>query len=185
LTAGSIVEVASDAIAADGTKAVGLLGTTGTVRSRLYADALEARGVATIEPQVDDQRLVMDVIAGAKAGDCGPADAHALAAVSREPADHGAEQIVAACTEIVLALGDCDISLPTVGPARLLAHRVVEIFTAAIGDSRRPLALPSGPGNQSDLLADSDGAGTGGVDRTRRPARILTYPEHRCVMVRR
>ncbi|WP_158292795.1 MULTISPECIES: hypothetical protein [Kribbella] len=49
---------------------------------------MEARGVATAEPQVDDQRLVMDVIAGVKAGDCGHADAHALAAVSRELADH-------------------------------------------------------------------------------------------------
>jgi aspartate racemase len=126
----SIVDVAAEVVAADGTKSVGLLATTGTLRSRLYADALEARGVATLEPDVDDQALVMETIARVKAGDAGPADAHALAAVSQALADRGGEQIVAACTEIVLALGSCDVSLPVVDPARLLADRIVEIFAA-------------------------------------------------------
>jgi aspartate racemase len=134
----SIVEVAADVIAANGVKAVGLLGTTGTLRSRLYADALQARGVVTLEPSVDDQRLVMKAIAAVKAGDSGPADAHALTAVSSALAGRGAEQIVAACTEIVLALDGGDVRLPVVDPARLLARRVVEIFTAT---GRRPTEL--------------------------------------------
>jgi aspartate racemase len=124
----SIVDVAADVIAADGAKAVGLLGTTGTVRSRLYAEALEARGVATMDPDADEQGLVMAAITAVKAGNSSPAQARALAAVARGLADRGAEQIVAACTEIVLALGAADIGLPVVDPARLLAHQVVEIF---------------------------------------------------------
>jgi aspartate racemase len=134
----NIVEVAADVIAADGTRAIGLLGTTGTVRSGLYADALAARGVTSVEPDSDDQRLVMKAIARVKAGQSGAEDAHALAAVSRGLADRGAEQIVAACTEIVLALGD--VGPPIVDPARLLANRVVEIFTATGCDYPRPFA---------------------------------------------
>jgi aspartate racemase len=145
----SMVDVAADVIAAEGTKSVGLLGTTGTLRSRLYADALEARGVATLEPHADHQGLVTQAIAAVKAGDSGPADADALAAVSRVLAERGAEQIIAACTEIVLALGGRDVRLPIVDPARLLARRVVEIFTATGGEQQRPvvfappLAIPS------------------------------------------
>lgn len=90
-----------------------------------------------MEPHLDHQCLVMQAIAAVKAGESGPADAHALAAVSHALADRGAEQIVAACTEIVLALRDCEVGLPIVDPARLLADRVVEIFTQASASALR------------------------------------------------
>jgi aspartate racemase len=143
----SIVDVTAEAIAASGVDVVGLLATTGTVRSCLYADALEERGVAVIAPDKADQQLVMNTIAAVKAGSCGPADAPALAAVARRLAARGAEQVVAGCTELVLAVPEGDLSLPVIDPARLLARRIVELVTldprggtGVLGSSPRRLA---------------------------------------------
>ena len=119
----SIVDVTADELAADGVQAVGLLATTGTVRSRLYADALAQRGIATIEPEAVDQDRVMAAIVAVKAGRSGPAHTETLAEVSRTLAARGAQRVVAACTELVLAL-DGEL---VVDPARLLARRVVDL----------------------------------------------------------
>ncbi|MEV4455466.1 hypothetical protein [Microbispora sp. NPDC049633] len=47
--------------------------------------------------------------------------------VSRSLVDRGAERVVAACTEIVLALDASRVPVPVVDPARLLARRVAEL----------------------------------------------------------
>jgi aspartate racemase len=56
----SIVGVTAEMIAAGDARTVGLLATTGTVRSGLYADALAEQGVAVVTPQTGDQQLVMN-----------------------------------------------------------------------------------------------------------------------------
>lgn len=123
----SIVEVAVDHIARAGVTTAGLLATTGTVRSRLYADALARRGVATIEPDEHGQTRVMEAIAAVKAGRAGPAHAQSLVEVSQALATRGAQRVIAACTELVLALGETPAGPPVVDPARLLAQRLVAL----------------------------------------------------------
>jgi aspartate racemase len=91
----------------------------------LYADALAERGIATIEPDSADQRRVMAAIAAVKAGTAGAVETRALSEASSALAARGAQQIVAACTELVLSL-DSD-AVPVIDPARLLARRVVEL----------------------------------------------------------
>jgi aspartate racemase len=137
----SIVDVTAATIAAGGVRRVGLLATTGTVRSGLYADALGERGVAVMAPEAGDQQLVVNAIAAVKAGRAGPAEARALAAVARRLAARGAEQVVAACTELVLAVGNGDLGLPMVDPARVLARSIVEIVTLDRSVARQ---LPAG-----------------------------------------
>ena len=137
----SIVEVAADHLAATGVRAAGLLATTGTVHSRLYADALARRGIATVEPSPVDQERVMDAIVAVKAGRSGPAQSRALVEVSSALAARRAQRVVAACTEIVLALGGAAVGLPVVDPARLLARRVVDLALSG--------ATTSGPASRS------------------------------------
>ncbi|TCO19695.1 aspartate racemase [Kribbella steppae] len=137
----SIVDVTAETIASSGVRVVGLLATNGTVRTGLYAEALAERGVAVIEPDPGDQQLVVNVIASVKAGRVGPVDARALTAVARRLAARGAEQVVAACTELVLAMNEGDLGPPVVDPARLLARRMVEIVTLA---HCAPRQLPAG-----------------------------------------
>lgn len=122
----SIVETTVDAIVADGAPTVGLLATTGTLRSRLYTDALQRRHVAVVEPDPADQERVMAAILAVKGGRAGPTHQQALADVSLRLAQRGAKCLVAACTELVLALGT-GAPIPVFDPARLLARRVVAV----------------------------------------------------------
>ena len=93
------------------TTPVGLLATTGTVRSQLYATACEERGIELVLPDDDDQRLVMDIIGRVKAGGSGDSvRAHASAIVDRLAA-RGAAAVIAGCTEISLIPG-AEMSIP-------------------------------------------------------------------------
>ncbi|MEN3533663.1 amino acid racemase [Microbispora sp. ZYX-F-249] len=123
----SIIEVTADALAADGVRAAGVLATTGTLRAGLYAEALRRRGVTVIEPGEPGQSRVMAAIGAVKSGAAGPAHRLGLEEVSRSLVDRGAERVVAACTEIVLALDASRVPVPVVDPARLLARRVAEL----------------------------------------------------------
>jgi aspartate racemase len=123
----SIVEVTADAIAAEGLGVIGLLATTGTLRSHLYTEALQRRGITVIEPTKENQSQVMAAIHAAKSGVAGEAHAQALIDVSTSLYAQGAERIVAACTELVLALDHHPAGTPVIDPARLLARRVVNV----------------------------------------------------------
>ncbi|SEM46681.1 aspartate/glutamate racemase family protein [Nonomuraea pusilla] len=129
----SIIEVTADALAADGVRAAGLLATSGTLRSGLYAGALRRRGVTALEPGEAGQRQVMAAIAAVKAGHAGPEHGRALEDVARTLAARGAERIVAACTEIVLSLDGSGLPVPLVDPARLLAGRIAALARRRAG----------------------------------------------------
>ncbi|MEU9832359.1 amino acid racemase [Streptosporangium sp. NPDC048047] len=135
----SIIEVTADALAADGVRAAGVLSTSGTLHAGLYAGALRRRGVTVIEPDEPGQRQVTAAIAAVKGGGARPAHRRALAELSRSLADRGAERIVTACTELVLALDRPLVPVPVLDPARLLARRLVEMALGA------PAARPGGP----------------------------------------
>eukprot|EP01037_Dinobryon_pediforme_P012940 gene12940-13040_t len=83
---------------------VGVMGTAGTLRMRLYQDRLEARGWKTITPDEDEMaRLVTPSIAAVKANRV--ADAYApLAEMSEILAARGAQAVVLGCTEIPLGI---------------------------------------------------------------------------------
>lgn len=81
---------------------VGLLATTGTVRTGLYREACQARGIRLIEPNKVDQELVMDIIRRVKAGGSGRSVRDHAAAVVSRLVDAGAEAVIAGCTEISL-----------------------------------------------------------------------------------
>lgn len=122
----SMLDATVDAVVADGVTTVGLLATTGTVRTRLHADSLQRRGVATVEPDRTAQETVMAAILAVKGGTARTSHTQALAEVCRNLADRGAERVVAACTELVLAQGT-DGAVPLIDPARLLARRAVAL----------------------------------------------------------
>ncbi|GII66949.1 aspartate racemase [Sphaerisporangium krabiense] len=127
----SIIEVTADALAADGVRTAGVLATTGTLRAGLYAEALRRRGLTVIEPDEPAQRQVTAAIAAVKSGGAEPSHREALARVAHSLADRGAERIVMACTEIVLALDVSVVPVPALDPARLLARRVADLALGA------------------------------------------------------
>jgi aspartate racemase len=103
---------------------IGVMGTAGTLRMRLYQDRLEARGWKTITPDEDEMaRLVTPAIAAVKANRV--ADAYApLAEMSEILAGRGAQAVVLGCTEIPLGIQAGpyhEISVPLVDTIDTLA----------------------------------------------------------------
>ncbi len=141
----SLIEVTADEaarVAPSGS--VGLLATSGTLRSRLYHDPLEARGLQPVSPfdLEDGERLqrrnVMEPIygpwvdgrhqGGGIKTDGGSPQARALLedAAGRLVADGGADVLVAGCTEIPLALAGTEVAgIPLLDPAALLAKAAI------------------------------------------------------------
>ncbi len=141
----SLIEVTADEAARIGPGgSVGLLATSGTLRSRLYHDPLEVRGLRPVCPfdlesgETLQRRYVMEPIygpwvdgrhqGGGIKTDGGSPRARALLeeAAGRLVADGGADVLVAGCTEIPLALEGAEVAgRPLLDPARLLAAAAV------------------------------------------------------------
>jgi aspartate racemase len=119
-----------------GAERVGVLGTDGTLQTGLYHHALEARGLAAVAPALGsaEQRAVMDAIFdpawGIKATGA-TVDARArrqLAEIAAWAADHDAQAIIAACTEVSVGLTrDSFPALPIIDPLEVAAEIVVDL----------------------------------------------------------
>lgn len=125
----SMIDAAADEIRATWPDAevVGLLETNGTIAAELYQQALLARGIDAIVPDDDVQeRCVMTAIRAVKAGR--PiAEATALLVEAAEHlAARGADVLLAACTEIPVALQQSDVETPLLDATLALARAAVE-----------------------------------------------------------
>lgn len=103
----------------------GLLATPGTVTSGLYHRACAVRGVRVHAPDAARQEAVTAAIAAVKAGRVTTGVVADLVEAAADLTEHGAEVIVAGCTEVVLALEGAAVPAPIVDPAVLLAAEVV------------------------------------------------------------
>lgn len=109
---------------------VGLLATTATVKSRLYATALEARGVRVIVPNEADQEAVSAAIFdseyGIKATGCSPSERayRTITTVAKKMKElAGIEQLLLGCTELSLAIrSDTCEGLHVIDPVKILAQ---------------------------------------------------------------
>jgi aspartate racemase len=122
-----------------GVKSVGLLGTTGTVEGGLFQQRLDKSGIATILPGDDVQNKIMAAIYDIK--DARPARSRLeilsdLIAVAETLIARGAQGIIAACTEIPLALGQEHLPVPYFDSLLLLARAAIRRA------GREPVPLP-------------------------------------------
>lgn len=134
------VEVAVSAADGDGTapEAVGLLATEGTIASGLYADALAARGVKTLVPDVEGQAAVTSLVYdGVKAGAGG--DLRALDGVVADLRSRGAGTIVLGCTELSVA---ARATPPGLLPDVVLVDALDELARATVLRAGRRLRGP-------------------------------------------
>jgi aspartate racemase len=138
-----IAEVALE-VAAVGVSRAGILATEGTLRAGLYDTALARHGVTAVAPSPAEQRALMEVIYGVKAGGPEAVLALRMRAVAAALAGRGAEIALLACTELsVLAA-----RFPVIGGVRevdaadVVAARVVRAAGAIPKGSLREPALP-------------------------------------------
>jgi aspartate racemase len=121
-------------------RSVGMLATTATVRSRLYHEQFEARGIDIVVPGHDDQQsLVMAGIHAVKAGDVAGARellteaAHRLLARA-QPAP---QALLLGCTEVPIALADAQLPVPKIDSTDTLARACVEWWLKALNTATR------------------------------------------------
>lgn len=114
---------------------VGLIATTGTIKSKVYHQVFERAGWEVITPKETGQEIVMKAIygkEGIKTGEPEKPKAKIIK-VARELLGMGAEILVAGCTEVSLVLSKEDLSIPVVNPTEILAKAAVKEATTLPG----------------------------------------------------
>jgi len=105
---------------------VGLLATTGTIASGLYQEWFAKHHIEVIVPNDDlQERAVMGAIHRVKAGKIGRDTTDILSEAAVFLVEHGAEALIAGCTELPLVFCDGDASVPVIDPTRVLAEAIV------------------------------------------------------------
>lgn len=105
---------------------IGLLATDGTLRTRLFHEALERAGLVAIAPPTAGvQNAVMDALDAVKLH--GPSEEayRVLALAVRDLAAQGVRALVAGCTEVSLVLARHPPELPWLDPLQVLAEALV------------------------------------------------------------
>lgn len=145
----SMLETAAEAISGGypGVRRVGLLATTGTIRSGIYQETLKRRGIEVVVP--DDELLehcVMPAIRAVKANNYHESVRSRLVEAAEFLERRGAHAVLAACTEIPVVLSADDINLPLIDATQELAKATVR--EALDRDARRAVQPPAVSGGR-------------------------------------
>ena len=110
-------------------KKVGLLATSGTIKTQLYNNELKANGYEVIIPENDmEEEYVMKAVWGIKSGVDQQINEDLLAIAGQHLIDNGAELLVLGCTEIPLAFNPERVDVPVVNATKVLALRAIEMY---------------------------------------------------------
>jgi len=122
--------VADTIVSHDGEiKTAGLLATSGTIRGGRFAGRLGDYGIATLVPDADNQKAVMEAIYRIKGSQDPGVRAQCranLIAAANQVVEGGAQGIIAGCTEIPLALNQEDLPVPFFNSLEILAAAAVD-----------------------------------------------------------
>lgn len=105
-------------------KKVGLISSTGTLKSGLFHKTYEAAGIEVIGPDEEEQEAVMEAIygpRGIKAGYAKGMSKELIVNAAKILISRGAEAIIAGCTEVPLVLKPEDIPVPLIEPMEIVA----------------------------------------------------------------
>jgi aspartate racemase len=122
---------------------VGLLATTGTVRSGLYQRAFRRQGIDTVVPTAaDQQELVMEAIygeRGVKSGADFQSPRQIVQLAGQHLIDSSAQALLLACTELSALFADTAPawSAPLFDAAQVAAERVIVLAGGEVKDPRR------------------------------------------------
>lgn len=128
----SMIEETVEEIARGSFHTVGLLATTGTVRSGVYEKAMEARGITPVKPTDEGMTHVMDLIYnGVKAGN---ADwpIQPFLDVLEDLRRRGAQTMILGCTELPIAFEQHRIGYPFIDPTSALAKSAIRFAGGAL-----------------------------------------------------
>jgi len=103
----------------------GLLAATGTVRSGIYREPFERRGVTMLAPAPEEQAAVQEGIRRVKAGDRDPSIRRIFHTAGADLVARGAVAVILGCTEIPLAFDPVSAGFETLNATRILAAAAI------------------------------------------------------------
>ena len=113
-----------------GVKTIGLLATSGTLKSRIYHDLIELTGRSVVVPDEVHQNLAMNAIYGVKAGNTEDTNLDEFRLALTHIINAGAELVILGCTELPLLSARIDMndeSIPMLDPGEILARKCVKV----------------------------------------------------------
>jgi aspartate racemase len=127
----NMITETADAVQREHSKAktIGLLATSGTVRSKLYENEFTRRGLNVLLPRETTQQCcVMDAVYSIKSGGSKKTQADLLAKAANELIGRGAQVLVLGCTEIPLAFDVKRSRVPVVNATQVLARAAIREY---------------------------------------------------------
>ena len=126
-----IADPTAAAVRARGLRRVGLLATRFTMEQAFYRDRLATHGLDVMTPPPDERDLVHRVIYDELClGQVVPASRDRFRAIAAGLAAAGAEAIIFGCTEIMMLLGQEDVTVPTFDTTAIHAGAAVDLALA-------------------------------------------------------
>ena len=110
---------------------IGVICSDGTRHARLYESALADVGLASVVLSDTEQRRCMECIYDVKTGRVTDKTRERIRALLIKLAEKGANQVIAACTEIPILLSSNDVAIPVVNASDLLALECIKLSTSA------------------------------------------------------
>jgi len=126
----SLIEVVADTVKAQGIKRIGLVASPTTIKTGLYAKALEKRGISCSLPTEAQQDELSDIIHNVIAGTASHVEAVKLEAIAHGLIDQGAEGIILGCTELPLVFPKGEVQYPAFDCLELLADELLNRYYA-------------------------------------------------------
>jgi aspartate racemase len=123
-------------------KAIGLIATTGTVKSGIVGKVFSAPGIKVLAPSARDQKRVMTAIygkRGIKAGSTDGPPRQILLEIAADLVRRGAEAILAGCTEVPLVLRASDLPVPLIEPMNIGARAAIRRSGAPLRPTRETI----------------------------------------------
>lgn len=107
-----------------GTAPVGLLATSGTIQSGIYKKALDAQEVPCVEPDAQEQSVLMELIYGVKSGRT-DLNKQAFLQVLQQMKARGAQYFILGCTELPILADLFQLQETCIDPTTQLAKAAI------------------------------------------------------------
>lgn len=122
-----LADATAEAIAAQGLKTIGLLGTRYTMELDFYKDRLIAHGITPIVPDEGGRKIINDIIYNELCnGIIRDESRAAYRSIMESLAHQGAEGIILGCTEITLLVDHSDSGVPLFDTTRIHVDKILQ-----------------------------------------------------------
>jgi len=112
---------------------VGLLATTGTVRTKMYERHYAEAGIRVLVPNEKDQSRVMELIFAFKYGESAEQVRNKMVPIAESLIENGAQALVMGCTEVPIILKGYQPPVPLIDPNQIIAEVVIRLAKSKEG----------------------------------------------------